>query len=133
MLFRSVSTGSARANFELVVHRVFDTVPDPQSSLARLIELGYHRVLTSGGGKHATDSLDSLKEWQQQHGEKITILPAGGIHSGNAEFVMQSTGCRELHGSFTKSESGLVTEFPQPSEIRRVRALMPNSANLSRL
>ncbi|MCY3006607.1 MAG: copper homeostasis protein CutC [Planctomycetota bacterium] len=87
---------------ELVVHRAFDRVPDPVRSIERLIELRYDRILTSGGALHAVDSLASLREWNLAAGERLEILPAGGIHSQNAERILHETQCRQLHGSFTK-------------------------------
>lgn len=108
----------------LVVHRVFDEVPDPKHSIERLISLGYQRILTSGGRAVAVDSLDSLKDWQSQASDRLEILPAGGIHSWNAERILQETGCRQLHGSFTKTAAGVTSPLPHPDEIKIVREIL---------
>ena len=108
----------------LVVHRVFDQVPDPIGSIERLIELGYDRILTSGGADHAIDSLGALRDWQQAAGDRLEILPAGGIHAGNAQRILESTGCHQLHGSFTKTSSGESGPLPNHREIARVREIL---------
>ena len=109
---------------ELVVHRVFDTVPDSMLAIPRLIELGYRRILTSGGANHAVDSLDRLREWQHTFGDRIEILPAGGIGSSNAAKILEVTGCKQLHGSFRGSVTVEGKRIPDPEEIRAVRSLL---------
>jgi copper homeostasis protein len=117
---------------ELVVHRVFDRVPDPIPSIERLIELRYDRILTSGGALHA---VDALRKWNLAAANRLEILPAGGIHSLNAQRVLQETHCRQLHGSFTKrpeqaSESRLLhlpLGMPIAEEILQVRRLLDRS------
>ncbi len=124
-----------RKGCELVLHRVFDAVPDKRESLERLISIGYDRILTSGGGRQAVDSLEALRELQRWGRGRISLLPAGGIHSGNALRILQDTGCRELHGSFTKRGNmiGLLFEEGEGAssvgssiweEVRRVRDLL---------
>jgi copper homeostasis protein len=120
---------------ELVVHRVFDRVPDPIPSIERLIELRYDRILTSGGALHAVDSLEALREWNLAAANRLEILPAGGIHSLNAQRVLQETHCRQLHGSFTKRPeqaaesrlSHLPAGMPIAEEILQVRRLLDRS------
>lgn len=120
---------------ELVVHRVFDAVPDKRESVEKLISMGYDRILTSGGGQHAVDSLETLRDLQSWGRGRISLLPAGGVHSGNALRILQATGCKELHGSFTKrgnwvglkvgeGQGGASSVGPIRDEVRRVRDLL---------
>ncbi len=108
---------------ELVVHRVFDSVPDSMAAIPRLIQLGYRRILTSGGASHAIDSLDRLRQWQHAFGDQIEILPAGGIGSSNAAKILEVTGCEQLHGSFRGTVTVDGKRIPDPEEIRAVRLL----------
>jgi copper homeostasis protein CutC len=84
---------------------------------------------------HAVDSLDALRKWNLATANRLEILPAGGIHSLNAQRVLQETHCRQLHGSFTKrpeqaSESrfsSLLPGMPIVEEIFQVRRLLDRS------
>ena len=109
---------------ELVVHRVFDSALDPTSAIERLIELGYDRILTSGPALRAVDALESLRQWQAVAANRLEILPAGGVHAGNAEVILRSTACRQLHGSFTKTASGQTQLMPSAPEISKVRRIL---------
>jgi copper homeostasis protein len=105
---------------ELVVHRAFDQVQDPIGSASRLGELGFHRILTSGGPAHAEEGLDVIRELQSAR--KIEILPAGGIGSHNAAHILTTTRCTQLHGSFRKklASTGKFSSLPDPNEIKQV-------------
>jgi copper homeostasis protein len=83
-----------------VCHRAFDTVPDHRRALDQLIELGFTRVLTSGGPGNVPDHLPALTELVHQAGQRITVMPGGGIRLDHVEDVMR-TGCTEMHGSFS--------------------------------
>jgi len=123
---------------ELVVHRVFDSVPNPMQAIPKLIDLGYRRILTSGGAERAEDSLEQLRKWQIAFGEQIEILPAGGVSKSNATQILNHTGCRQLHGSFrgigvtqdsrdgndNNTAANERLRLPDPDEIRTVRFLL---------
>lgn len=112
---------AARSGFELVLHRVFDKVPEPMLAIPRLIRLGYRRILTSGGAEHAIQSIEQLRQWQEAFGERIEILPAGGIGSSNAARILESTGCKQLHGSLRGISQRGARRLPDPDEIRKVQ------------
>lgn len=109
---------------QMVVHRVFDSVPDKFDSLDRLIESGYNRILTSGGKEHAIGSLDALRDLQAYRDGRIAILPGGGVQASNAATILESTGCRELHGSFTRGATTIDTGLPIVEEVRTVRGIL---------
>lgn len=83
-----------------VCHRAFDTMPDHRLALNYLIDLGFGRVLTSGGPGNVPDHLPALTELVRQAGQRITVMPGGGIRLPHLADVAR-TGCTELHGSFT--------------------------------
>lgn len=110
---------------ERVVHRAFDLVPSPMTAIPRLIDLGYRRILTSGGAERAEDSMEQLRDWQEAFGARIEILPAGGISRLNASEILLRTSCRQLHGSFRGNGSDSQrARLPAPDEIRAVRLLL---------
>ncbi len=80
-------------------HRAFDDVPDKLAALEQLIELGVERVLTSGDAPNAFDGRAMLRRLVAEAGERIVILPGGGVRAHNAGQIIAETGVRELHSS----------------------------------
>ena len=78
-------------------HRAFDETPDLAAALESVVLTGTHRILTSGGAADAQAGLSVLRSLIQQAGNRITILPGGGLHPGNIAEVVRATGARELH------------------------------------
>jgi copper homeostasis protein len=78
-------------------HRAFDGSSDLAAALEVVILTGAHRVLTSGGAADAREGAPVLRTLVQQAGNRITILPGGGLHAGNIAEVARATGARELH------------------------------------
>ena len=96
----SEAAGNCRAP-ETVFHRAIDLVPDIQATTAKLAELGVTRVLTSGQQRTAADGAECIAKLQRELGDRIEILPASGVSPDNAALLIQRTGCRQLHGSFS--------------------------------
>lgn len=108
---------------ELVIHRAFDVVHDKIDTAKRLIDLGYQRILTSGGPSHAMDGLDKLRELIEFAKDRIEILPAGGVQSSNAMTIASETGCTQIHGSFRDPglfNDAFETRLPRADWIRDV-------------
>ncbi|WP_338357485.1 copper homeostasis protein CutC [Yeosuana marina] len=83
-----------------VFHRAFDWVPDTHKALNSLIDMGVHRVLTSGQEATALKGLINLKKLQEQSNGGITILPGGGITLENA-LTFKDAGFKEIHCSLS--------------------------------
>lgn len=95
--------GSLRNRFtrcQIVLHRCFDSIPDKPTALEQLVEMGFDRVLTSGGPVNAQDGIACLRILQQQSAGRIAVMPGGGVTTENAAKILAETGCRQLHGSF---------------------------------
>lgn len=86
-------------------HRAFDEAASVFSALEDVIATGATRLLTSGGEPSAAQGAPILAELVHLAGDRLTILPGGGINPGNLERIVQSTGAREFH-------SGLGTALP---------------------
>lgn len=84
---------------QIVLHRAFDVVPDPFATLEEAIELGFHRIMTSGQESSASDGASLIAELNEQSSDRIEILPAGGIRSNTVTDVIAATGCNQVHGS----------------------------------
>jgi copper homeostasis protein len=88
---------SAAPGREAVFHRAFDVTPDPFRALEQLIDLGFTRVLTSGGGASALEGSASLRRLVDAARGRIEILPVGGIRGHNVQAIVDATGCRQVH------------------------------------
>jgi copper homeostasis protein len=91
---------------ELVFHKAFDEVADPLQALEQLVTAGIDRVMTSGLAATAEEGASTIARLVQKSQRRIEILPAGGIGSQNAGWLVSQTGCRQIHGSFRHSADG---------------------------
>ena len=82
-------------------HRAFDVCKDPLASLEKIIELGCQRILTSGQQPKAEEGIALLQQLQQLAGDRLIILPGGGVNEKNARLILDQTGCIEIHGSLS--------------------------------
>ena len=82
---------------EAVFHRAFDLLPDPLDALERLVDLGFRRVLTSGGPGGAPDNLDALARLVARAGDRIEILAGGGVRPENVREIVARTGVSQIH------------------------------------
>lgn len=97
-------------------HRAFDMVRCPEQALEDIIDLGCHRILTSGGKANVELGIDRLKKLQQQAAGRIIIMPGCGVNPDNVARLAEVTGCREFHFSGRKSvESGMLFRNPEVS------------------
>ncbi len=79
-------------------HRAFDWTPNAKTAISQLLTLGAHGILTSGQNTSAEKGLSLLMELQEFAGDKINILPGGGINSENAG-LFKAVGFDEIHAS----------------------------------
>ncbi|UPG91958.1 copper homeostasis protein CutC [Luteibacter aegosomaticola] len=80
-------------------HRAFDLVEDQAAALEVLIELGFERVLTSGGMPGAVAGAGRLARLVAQAGQRISVMPGAGIEPGNVAALRDLTRAREFHAS----------------------------------
>jgi len=82
---------------DAVFHRAFDVTPEPFHALEELIDLGITRVLTSGQQDTVPEGLDLIKRLVDAAGDRIQVMPGGGIKPHNFDDVIARTGCRQIH------------------------------------
>lgn len=93
------AVGEARSQrLSLTLHRAFDLCPDLPAALEAAVELGFDRILTSGGEPRAVDALPMLAELHRRADGRLGILPGSGIDAACAPAIL-ATGVRELHAS----------------------------------
>ncbi len=66
-------------------HKAFDELKSPETAINPLILLGFKRILTSGGKATALKGLPELIKWNQTYGQRIEIMPGGGIRPENIQ------------------------------------------------
>lgn len=89
-------------------HRAFDMTPDPFAALETLIELGFDRVLTSGQEPGSFEGAELLAKLIEKAGDRIIVMPGGGITAKNVERIVAATGAQEIHfAAMAPVESGM--------------------------
>ncbi|CAF1232783.1 unnamed protein product [Adineta steineri] len=86
-------------DYSLTFHRAFDFLAKWQKSIDQLIELGFHRILTSGQETTAYYGRKSIRQMINYADNRIIILPGCGINVTNLESVLRETGAKEFHSS----------------------------------
>ncbi len=89
---------------QAVFHRAIDVTPDPFHALDQLIDTGFTRVLTSGQQPSVPEGLDVISRLVTQAGDRITVMPGGGIRPAFVGEVLSRTGCKEIHVAAWKSQ-----------------------------
>ena len=80
-----------------VFHRAIDVTPDPFRALEQLIDLGFTRVLTSGQQDSVPEGLDLIRRLVEHAGDRIEIMPGGGIKPYAIPEILRVTRCRQIH------------------------------------
>ncbi len=86
-----------QAEGKAVFHRAFDFLPEPLVALEDLIELGFERVLTSGGATTAEAGTNHLAALVQHAGWQIGVVPAGRVRAENVADLVRATRCDQVH------------------------------------
>ena len=81
----------------ITFHRAFDMAADPFAALEALIELGVDRILTSGQEETVLEGLPLLAELIRRAGDRIIIMPGGGITARNVERIVAGMQPKEMH------------------------------------
>ncbi len=89
--------------FAVTFHMAFDELaPDEQlRAIDALSGLGVTRILTHGGvaGTAIEDNIAHLQDLIAYAGERLRILPGGGITWQNRDAIARALGADELHGT----------------------------------
>jgi len=69
------------------------------AALEQAVDLGFDRILSSGGQPKAIDGADVLKRMVDRAGDRLIVMPGSGIRAGNVREILTRTGAREVHAS----------------------------------
>lgn len=86
-------------HISLTFHRAFDFIPKWETGIDQLIQLGFHRILTSGQESSAYYGRKCLRQMISYAQNRIIILPGCGINVSNLESILRETGAKEFHAS----------------------------------
>ncbi|MFM2229569.1 MAG: hypothetical protein RL607_827 [Bacteroidota bacterium] len=98
-------------------HRAFDRVNDWKLALEQIIDCGFSTILTSGTKANVTDGMFELQAMQLQAGDRITIMPGGGLRASNVREIVTTTGVHFVHSSAI-TEGGILAN---PDEIKALK------------
>jgi len=90
-------------------HRAFDLSRDATQTLEQLVELGIARILTSGQAPNVEAGLDTLTQLVQQAGDRLIVMPGGGIREENVGLILRRSRAREFHASASVTCSSTMT------------------------
>lgn len=115
-----------------VLHRAIDLTPDPVEAVDVAVELGFCRILTSGGKPTAIEGRHTIAAMQARAAGRIEILPGSGLTPENVYLLLESVPQADVHASCSIARAELATRasvqgFDVPgrrqTEADRVRAM----------
>lgn len=80
-------------------HRAFDVCNEPMEALEQIIELGYHRILTSGQMMSAFEGRFNIASYIRAAKNRICIMPGAGINEHTITELYKCTHATEYHMS----------------------------------
>lgn len=87
----------AAGTMGVTFHRAFDRASDPRQALEDIIDIGCERILTSGQHPTAMEGAPLIQALVTQAGERIRIMPGGGVRAENIVALQEKTGAGEFH------------------------------------
>ena len=84
------------------LHRGFDLTPDLFAAADVAIELGFDRILTSGGAPTAMQGSRTIAELARRTAGRISIMPGAGIRADNVAWALGTDHIEEVHASCRK-------------------------------
>ncbi|OXB20827.1 copper homeostasis protein [Flavobacterium tructae] len=98
-------------------HRAFDVVNSIEQGLEEVIACGFQTILTSGRGKNVEEGIFDLAMIQKLAGDRIEIMPGGGLRSSNIKLLQEKLQPTFYHSSAITDQ----TETANPEEIKELK------------
>lgn len=95
----------AASDLPCTFHRAFDLTEDLPGSLEDIIECGFQRILTSGGKRNVQEGLESIRQLLHLAGDRIVIMPGGGMKPEFIKPLAETGSLREVHASCKRRRS----------------------------
>ena len=113
----------AGKGMKFTFHRAIDACKDIFGAMEQLIEMGFDKDLTSGGRHTALEGMDTIAEMQKRFGNRINIMPGGGINVSNIQTIMARTKVTNCHASLSQNVS-TYNEVLYPEQVDATGASM---------
>ena len=95
-------------NKQAIFHKAFDEIEDLDNALNTLINLHIDRVLTGGGqdSQHIVEGSKIIGKLYDKYGDKIELLPGGGVRINNIVDVVNNAKSNQVHMTSKKISNG---------------------------
>jgi len=93
---------------KVTCHRAFDMASDPFQTLEDCIEVGFDRILTSGGQMQAVKGAELIGELIKRAKGRIAIMPGSGVNEDTVGEIVAKTGAQEIHFSAAATSDSLM-------------------------
>ena len=97
-------------NRQAIFHKAFDEIEDLDEALNTLVNLHIDRVLTGGGqdSDHIVIGATIIGKLQSKYGDKIELLPGGGVRIHNIQDVITNANSHQIHMTSKKTKNGYI-------------------------
>lgn len=100
---------SSKPGCHMTFHRAIDMTRDIFKAAEVVRDLGFSRILTSGGKTNALEGKEIIRILIESLKENLIVVPGGGINKSNLADILKHTDAFEFHGSArVKVESAMV-------------------------
>jgi copper homeostasis protein len=106
--------------FPATFHRAFDHIAEPLQALEDVIACGFSTILTSGTKPNVSEGAAILKALVQKAGDRITIMPGGGLRASNLAALHETVGAAYYHSSAIVNDS----QMADPDEINALKKIV---------
>jgi len=88
-----------KAGLGVTFHRAFDMCANMFQAMEDIIDIGFERILTSGGRSTAMEGSRTINELVKKAAGRITIMAGSGITEINVADLILFTGVNEIHST----------------------------------
>jgi copper homeostasis protein len=100
-------------------HRAFDVVNDVYNALETVIDCGFKTILTSGQKPNVVEGISVLEQLTKKAGNRIVIMPGGGVRSSNIAILKEKMDTSFYHSS-------AITDRTEIANGKEIKALVAN-------
>lgn len=103
----------AAASKPCTFHRAIDASANLQESLKKIMQLGFQRVLTSGGKNSLSEGIDQVVELLNWAKDQLIVMPGGGLKPSHVSALKATGYLKEIHAS-CKLPKASSNQFTKP-------------------